>query len=80
MGPLVRLLVAVAPLAAEAAAKAVAKARAPRVTIDPALAPEAIEVDGSRIVVGAAVGERLAKMTRKQARQWARMIGGSNGM
>ena len=71
-GALIRLAVAIVPIVAEAVAKA-APRRAP-VRIDPELDPEAIERDGSVIVVGSAVGERLAKMTKKEARRWARMV------
>lgn len=71
-GALIRLAVAVVPIVAEAVAKA-APRRTP-VRIDPMLDPEAIERDGSVIVVGSAVGERLARMSKREARRWARMI------
>jgi hypothetical protein len=69
----VRLAIAVVPVAAEAIAKALP--RAPAVRIDPQLAPDAAERDGDIIWVGARLGERVARMSKRERRQWAKMIG-----
>lgn len=68
-----RLAIAVVPVAVEAVAKALP--RAPRVRIDPQMPQDAVERDGDMIWVGARLGERVARMGKRERKQWARMIG-----